>query len=90
LYYIPSHDLVLERVVVTACIYALIFIIIAFLVNVCVSELVAHDEEPFHLFVIVKHLLVFDVVRYCRHVLDLDFIYFVWKNGDLENRGRGG
>jgi hypothetical protein len=82
--------MVLERVVITVRIYTPIFIATTFIINVYVSELVAHLKKYLYLFVILKHLPVFDIIRHCQPVFELNLIFFVWEDGDFENQGRGG
>jgi hypothetical protein len=77
--------MVLERVIITVCIYAPIFIAASFIINVYVSELVAHLKKSFYLLVVLKHLPVFDIIRHCQPVFDFNLVFFVWKDGDFKS-----
>jgi hypothetical protein len=60
--------MVLERVVIIVRIHSPIFVATTLIINVYVSELVAHLEKYLHLFVVLKHLPIFDIIRHFQPV----------------------
>jgi len=77
--------MVLERVVITACNYSFIFIVAALIINVYINELVTHLEKSLHLFVILKHLPILDIIEHHQPMFDFDLILSVGENGNIKN-----